>query len=139
MNDIRTHPRATQQSRVKCRRHINIPAVPTQEAIPEEGGYLKNTKKRNLTFSISVKFVKKKIFCLESILVYPAQTKTGTKISVFSDSLFFVCRQSQFQCNKLSLTPGQKKRLLVTSLPPPKFCQFRKLASFQQKIGLSQD
>ena len=38
---IRTHPRATQQGRVKCRRHLTVPAVPTQEAIPEEGGYLK--------------------------------------------------------------------------------------------------
>ena len=28
---------ATQQGRVKCRHHITIPAVPTQEAILEEG------------------------------------------------------------------------------------------------------
>ena len=34
---ISTHPRATQQGRVKCRRHITVPAVLTKEAIPEEG------------------------------------------------------------------------------------------------------
>ena len=45
-NPIRTHdpdqnrPRATQQGRVKCRRYITVPALTTQEAIPEEGGYL---------------------------------------------------------------------------------------------------
>ena len=38
---IRTFPRATQQGRFKCRCHVTVPAVPTQEAIPEEGG-LKN-------------------------------------------------------------------------------------------------
>ena len=35
---IRTHPRATEQGRVKCRCHVTVPAVLTQEAIPEEGG-----------------------------------------------------------------------------------------------------
>ena len=35
---ISTRPRATQQGRVKCRHHITVPAVPTQKAIPEEGG-----------------------------------------------------------------------------------------------------
>ena len=35
---ITTRPRATQQTRIKCRCHITIPAVPTQEAILEEGG-----------------------------------------------------------------------------------------------------
>ena len=34
---IRTRPRATQQGRIKCRHHVTVPAVPTQEAIPEEG------------------------------------------------------------------------------------------------------
>ena len=38
MTQIRTHPRATQQGQVKCRLHVNGPAVPTQEAIPVEGG-----------------------------------------------------------------------------------------------------
>ena len=33
-----TRPRATQQGRVKCRHHITVPVVPTQGAIPEEGG-----------------------------------------------------------------------------------------------------
>ena len=31
-------PRATQQGHVKCRHHVTLPAVPTQEAILEEGG-----------------------------------------------------------------------------------------------------
>ena len=35
---IRTHPRATQQARVKCRCHVTIAGVLTQEAIPEGGG-----------------------------------------------------------------------------------------------------
>ena len=35
---IKTCPRAKQQGRVKCRRHVIVPPVPTQEAIPEEGG-----------------------------------------------------------------------------------------------------
>ena len=35
---MRNHPRATQQGRVKCRCHITVPAVPTQEAITEDGG-----------------------------------------------------------------------------------------------------
>ena len=35
---FRTHPRATQQGHVKCRRYVTVPAVPSQEAIPEEGG-----------------------------------------------------------------------------------------------------
>ena len=35
---IRTCPRATQQGHVKCRRHVTIPASPTQKAIPGEGG-----------------------------------------------------------------------------------------------------
>ena len=35
---ISTHPRATQQGRVKCWCHVTVPAVPTQEAILEEGG-----------------------------------------------------------------------------------------------------
>ena len=35
---ISTCPRATQQGRVKCRHHVTVPAVLTQEAIPEEGG-----------------------------------------------------------------------------------------------------
>ena len=30
-------PRATQQGRVKCRCHVTVPMVTTQEAIPEEG------------------------------------------------------------------------------------------------------
>ena len=34
---IRTHPRATQKGRIKCRHHVTIPAVPLQEAILEEG------------------------------------------------------------------------------------------------------
>ena len=38
---IRTRPRATHQGHIKCRGHITIPAVPTQEAIPEEGRYKK--------------------------------------------------------------------------------------------------
>ena len=37
-NQIRTRPRATKQGLIKCRCHFTIPAVPTQEAIPEEGG-----------------------------------------------------------------------------------------------------
>ena len=36
-----THPRATQQGCIKCRCHITVPAVPTQEAIPEEGDHKK--------------------------------------------------------------------------------------------------
>ena len=35
---ISTRPRATQQGRVKCMRYVTVPAVPTQEAIPEKGG-----------------------------------------------------------------------------------------------------
>ena len=35
-------PKATQQGRVKCRHHITITVVPTQEAIPEEGGSKKS-------------------------------------------------------------------------------------------------
>ena len=31
-------PRATKQGCIKCKRHITVPAVPTQEAISEEGG-----------------------------------------------------------------------------------------------------
>ena len=31
-------PRATQQGRIKCRRHFTVLAIPTQEAIPEEDG-----------------------------------------------------------------------------------------------------
>ena len=38
---IRTHPRPIQQGSVKCRCHVTVPAVPTQEAIPEEGRILK--------------------------------------------------------------------------------------------------
>ena len=38
---ISTRPRATKQGRVKCRCHSTVPTVPTQEAIPEEGGYEK--------------------------------------------------------------------------------------------------
>ena len=34
---------ATQRGGVKCRRHITVPAVPTQEAIPEEDGQLKKS------------------------------------------------------------------------------------------------
>ena len=45
MTQIRIHPRATQQSRVKCRCHGTVPAVPTQEAIPEEGGSYKKIRK----------------------------------------------------------------------------------------------
>ena len=30
--------RVKQQGRVKCRHHVTVPAVPTQEAILEEGG-----------------------------------------------------------------------------------------------------
>ena len=36
-DQIRTRPRAKQQGRIKCRCHVTVPAVPTQEAIPEEG------------------------------------------------------------------------------------------------------
>ena len=35
---IRTRPRATQQGCNKSRHHFTVPAVPTQEAIPEKGG-----------------------------------------------------------------------------------------------------
>ena len=42
MTQIRTCPRATQQGRIKCRCHVTVPVVPTQEAIPEEGGFKKN-------------------------------------------------------------------------------------------------
>ena len=35
---ISTHSRAIQQGRVKCRRHVTVTAVSTQEAISEEGG-----------------------------------------------------------------------------------------------------
>ena len=35
---ISTCPRATQQGCIKCRRHVTVLAVPTQEAIPEESG-----------------------------------------------------------------------------------------------------
>ena len=45
---IRNRSRATQQGRVKCRSHVTIPAVPTQEAIPEEGGK-KSTKSLMVT------------------------------------------------------------------------------------------
>ena len=38
LSKISTHPRATQQDCVKCRRHFTVSAVPTQEAILEEGG-----------------------------------------------------------------------------------------------------
>ena len=34
---ISTCPRATQQGRVKCRLYGTVPAVTTQEAIPDEG------------------------------------------------------------------------------------------------------
>ena len=45
LSQISTHPRATQQDCVKCRRHFTIPAVPTQEAILEEGGSWKRVPK----------------------------------------------------------------------------------------------
>ena len=31
-------PRTTQQGHIMCVRHVTVPAVPTQEAVPEEGG-----------------------------------------------------------------------------------------------------
>ena len=31
------HPRATHQGSIKYRHHVTVPAVPTQEAIAEEG------------------------------------------------------------------------------------------------------
>ena len=48
---IRTRTRTTQQGRVNCRHHVTVPAVPTQEAIPEEGG-LKNV----LTYELYSKY-----------------------------------------------------------------------------------
>ena len=42
---IRTCPRAAQQGRLKCRCHVNVPAVPTQQSIQEEGRSLKQIYK----------------------------------------------------------------------------------------------
>ena len=41
MTHIRICPRATQQGRIKCRCHITVPAVPTQDANPEKEDNLK--------------------------------------------------------------------------------------------------
>ena len=55
---IRTRPRVTQQGRIKCRRHIPVPAVPTQEAIPEEGGQKCIKSIQIFKFSINSYFAK---------------------------------------------------------------------------------
>ena len=54
---ISTRPRATYQGRVKCRRHpsCTVPAVPTQGAIPEEGGYKKKPLLCALVYLANIK------------------------------------------------------------------------------------
>ena len=44
---VLTCPRATQQGRVKCKPHVTVPAVPTQEAIPEEGRQISTIRDRH--------------------------------------------------------------------------------------------
>ena len=38
LTQMSTHPRATKKGRVKCRHQSTVPTVPTQGAIPAEGG-----------------------------------------------------------------------------------------------------
>ena len=53
--NIRTRPRATQQGRVKCKWYVPDPMVPTQEAIPEEGG-CRIIKKHMFMMNKSIKY-----------------------------------------------------------------------------------
>ena len=80
-----TRPRATQQGCVKCRHHVTVPAVLSQETIPEEGDK-KLKKKQKQDF--------KKGRCYLRLIQFPFYIRTVSIINQIHYAFIHLCFNS---------------------------------------------